>query len=73
MRSRILLVVMLLGAACSRSTPASKPLSFPNAPVILISVDTLRADHLPAYGYRGVDTPNIDALRRDGVLFTNAY
>jgi Flp pilus assembly protein TadD len=43
------------------------------APVILISVDTLRADHLPAYGYRGVATPGLDALRRDSVLFQNAY
>jgi arylsulfatase A-like enzyme/Flp pilus assembly protein TadD len=41
--------------------------------VVLISVDTLRADHLPAYGYSGVETPNIDALRRDSVLFANAY
>src|SRR5215472_5306534 len=42
-------------------------------PVVLISIDTLRADHLPAYGYRGVDTPAIDALRRDSVLFAHAY
>lgn len=42
-------------------------------PVVLISIDTLRADHLPAYGYRGVDTPAIDGLRRDAVLFTHAY
>jgi choline-sulfatase len=42
-------------------------------PVIVISVDTLRADHLPAYGYRGLATPNLDALRRDAVLFQNAY
>ena len=41
--------------------------------MILISVDTLRADHLPAYGYRGVETPNLDALRDDAVLFENAY
>jgi arylsulfatase A-like enzyme/Flp pilus assembly protein TadD len=41
--------------------------------VILISIDTLRADHLPAYGYTKVETPNIDALRREGVLFENAY
>ena len=43
------------------------------APVVLISIDTLRADHLPAYGYTRVDTPNLDALRRDAVLFENAY
>ncbi|MGZ8849713.1 MAG: sulfatase-like hydrolase/transferase [Thermoanaerobaculia bacterium] len=41
--------------------------------VILITIDTLRADHLPAYGYRGVDTPAIDSLKRDGVLFTSAW
>jgi arylsulfatase A-like enzyme/Flp pilus assembly protein TadD len=42
-------------------------------PVILISIDTLRADHLPAYGYRGVETPAIDALAKDSVLYTHAY
>jgi arylsulfatase A-like enzyme/Flp pilus assembly protein TadD len=42
-------------------------------PVILISIDTLRADHLPAYGYTKVRTPNIDALAAGGVLFENAY
>jgi arylsulfatase A-like enzyme/cytochrome c-type biogenesis protein CcmH/NrfG len=42
-------------------------------PIVLISIDTLRSDHLPAYGYRGVATPAIDALRRDAVLFTRAY
>lgn len=48
-------------------------LVFRSAPVVLICVDTLRADHLPAYGYRGVETPNLDALRRDSILFQNAY
>jgi choline-sulfatase len=38
-------------------------------PVILISVDTLRADHLSSYGYRRVRTPHIDALARGGTLF----
>ena len=42
-------------------------------PVILISVDTLRADMLPVYGRRDLETPAIDALRRDGILFTNAF
>ena len=41
--------------------------------MILISIDTLRADHLPAYGYKDVATPAIDALRKDGILFENAY
>ena len=46
---------------------------YPKAPVILISIDTLRADHLPAYGYREVETPAIDRLRKDSILFENAY
>jgi arylsulfatase A-like enzyme/Flp pilus assembly protein TadD len=45
---------------------------FPRAPVVLVSVDTLRADHLPAYGYHDVDTPGLDALQKDSVVFDNA-
>jgi tetratricopeptide (TPR) repeat protein len=32
----------------------------------------LRADHLPAYGYRGVETPALDSLARDSTVFDNA-
>src|SRR5438445_1349818 len=60
-------LILLFLAACNRES------AFQNAPVILISVDTLRSDHLPAYGYRGVETPNLDALRRDSILFQRAY
>jgi tetratricopeptide (TPR) repeat protein len=35
-------------------------------------VDTLRADHLPVYGYKGVETPAIDALARDAIVFDEA-
>ncbi len=40
--------------------------------VILISVDTLRADYIHAYGLKEIPTPHIDALARDGSLFKNA-
>jgi tetratricopeptide (TPR) repeat protein len=40
---------------------------------VLISIDTLRADHLPAYGYREGRTPAVDGLAADGILFENAY
>ena len=43
------------------------------APVILISIDTLRSDRLPAYGYDAVATPAIDRLRADSILFEQAY
>lgn len=65
------LVSLTLVAGCGHGTPPSP--EFPGAPVILISVDTLRADHLPAYGYARVETPNLDALQRDSILFENAY
>src|SRR5213594_1263514 len=38
-------------------------------PVILISVDTLRADRLSCYGYRGPATPHIDAMAQGGTVF----
>ncbi len=41
--------------------------------VIVISVDTLRSDHLPAYGYTRIKTPAIDRYRADGVLFLRAW
>jgi choline-sulfatase len=45
----------------------------PPGPIVLISIDTLRADHLPAYGYTKIRTPNIDALAAGGVLFEHAW
>jgi len=53
-----------------RYARASAPVS---GPIVVLSIDTLRADHLPAYGYRKVKTPAIDALAADGVVFERAY
>lgn len=44
-----------------------------DGPIVFISIDTLRADRLPAYGYAGTSTPHIDRLVQDGVLFERAY
>jgi len=41
--------------------------------VLLISIDTLRADHLGCYGYSRATSPAIDALAARGVLFEQAY
>jgi choline-sulfatase len=64
-------VAILSLAASPASSPAPAPPARP--PLVLVSIDTLRSDHLPAYGYRGVATPAIDALRADGILFARAY
>ena len=40
-------------------------------PVILVSIDTLRADHVSCYGYERQTTPHLDAWTADAVLFEN--
>lgn len=57
------ILLLLLLAAAGQAQPTS---------VILISVDTLRADHLSAYGYTRVGTPNMDSFAEGGTLFTQA-
>jgi len=63
-------VVSMTAAACRRAAPV---VGADNSPIIVISIDTLRSDHLPAYGYKGVETPAIDALRADSILYQRAY
>lgn len=66
----VLPAVLLI--ACSR--PAEKPVALhTNAPVIIVSIDTLRADRLPMFGYGRVQTPHLDRFRADAILFRNAY
>ena len=64
------LLLLSLLPACARERDAG---TFEGAPVILISIDTLRSDRLPIYGYGKVETPHLDALRRDGILFESAW
>jgi len=63
---------LLIGCG-GKGAAAGAPGPFPKAPVVLISIDTLRSDRLPVYGYRKVATPALDALRGDAVLFSRAY
>jgi arylsulfatase A-like enzyme/Flp pilus assembly protein TadD len=44
----------------------------PDLNLLLISVDTLRADHLACYGHPDIQTPNIDRLANEGAMFTDA-
>jgi choline-sulfatase len=43
------------------------------ADVFLITIDTLRADHVHCYGYENVETPALDGLAKDGIRFTQAF
>jgi arylsulfatase A-like enzyme len=68
------LSLLLVLAACARPGPkaADTPRSR-GASVVLVSIDTLRSDHLPIYGARGLETPTLDAIAGDGVVFERAY
>jgi len=54
---------------CGGGEPASSPR--PN--LLLVTIDTLRADHLGCYGYEEARTAALDALAQRGVLFEQAY
>lgn len=44
-----------------------------NPNVLLVSIDSLRSDHLGCYGYKRHTSPAIDELAREGVLFSKAF
>ena len=63
----------LPGAALPQGLPAGRGDPGPKANVLLITIDTLRADHLGCYGYSGIQTPCIDGLAKAGIQFNRAY
>ena len=66
---------VLLCGALSVAVSAQKPrpaASFAKPNVVLITIDTVRADHLGCYGYSKIHTPTLDAFAREGVVFEHA-
>lgn len=71
-RSRLAPGLVVLGVIAAvgglwRWYPKAGPTELPD--ILLISVDTLRADRLGCYGYKGARTPNIDRLAAAGAVF----
>src|SRR5437763_13666027 len=65
---------LLAGPPARTVFAADKPHALKARPnLLLLSVDSLRADHLGAYGYAGGTTPNLDRLAAEGVLVSAAY
>ena len=62
-----LALAIVVGLAVFRSSPRAA------GPIVVISIDTLRADRVGAYGYPAAKTPEIDRLAREGVLFERAF
>lgn len=73
MKNRVLILLLLgtlvvLGFVLAKLVNQSKPWN-----VILITVDTLRADHLGVYGYAKNTSPNLDRFAKESLLFRRAY
>jgi len=72
-RSRIRVLLLCGVFACASASPQSPRSQGPAKPnVILITIDTVRADHVGCYGYSKIHTPTLDELAEDGVLFEHA-
>jgi arylsulfatase A-like enzyme len=74
-----LTLVLALFAGC-RGRTKERPSALPARPpardslsILFVTIDTLRPDHLGAYGYSRATSPNIDALARNGTLFERAF
>jgi choline-sulfatase len=76
-RRLILFLLVLVGATIgcrsipSKTTEVAPPLKPVN--IVLVTIDTLRADHLPSYGYDKVETPALDRLAREGAVFEKVF
>jgi arylsulfatase len=62
----LLMSILILFGACQKASETKSNL-------ILITVDTLRADHLGIYGYKRQTSPNLDQLAKEGIWFKDAY
>jgi arylsulfatase A-like enzyme len=62
-------------AAALRSPPfQAVPEAVPaELKILFVTIDTLRADHVGAYGYRRPTTPNLDRLAKEGTVFLNGW
>ena len=72
-KASLCLVLLVFLSSCTRPKSRAASPHFEKAPVVLISVDTLRSDRLPMYGYSKVEAPALDGLRSDAILFERAY
>ena len=73
-RTRRVPLVVLTALICACVEPPGRQPESPRTPsIVLISIDTLRSDRLPSYGYAAGSTPRLDAFARSATLFERAY
>ena len=68
---RLLCICGLFAIASAAQTSSPKKPSQPD--VFLVTMDTLRADHVRCYGYDRVETPALDGLAKEGIRFSQAF
>jgi len=66
-----ILVIFCLASAAIGAGQTQKRATKPD--VFLVTIDTLRADHVHCYGYESIQTPALDGLAKDGIRFTHAF
>jgi arylsulfatase A-like enzyme len=66
------ILASLVILSCHEPTSVPAPAACPGCNVVVISMDTLRADHVGAYGYTRPTTPNVDRLAEDSLVFERA-
>ena len=71
--SLAMLVMIVVTSGCGGDASSSSREAARAQNLVLITVDTLRADRVGAYGYVPARTPAIDRLAREGVRFTQAF
>ena len=64
---KIIVPLLLFVVSCLSPAPAEQP------SILLITLDTTRADRLGPYGYAAADTPTWDRLAAEGMVFERAY
>jgi arylsulfatase A-like enzyme/tetratricopeptide (TPR) repeat protein len=64
--------IAAIAAVALRFVPRFVPEAHRRLNVVLVTADTLRADHLPIYGYDRVETPNLSRMAASGVVFEEA-
>jgi arylsulfatase A-like enzyme/Tfp pilus assembly protein PilF len=65
-------VVALASCKSAKKTESEKRAALRPLNVVVVTIDTLRPDHVQCYGYRHVETPTLDSLAQRGVLFEQA-
>src|SRR4051812_38503824 len=66
----------LVFSSCKSQQPATSQAAankpFRRLNVVVVTIDTLRPDHLHCYGYPNIQTPSLDGFAQSGVIFENA-